>query len=55
MHVFLRYLPETCLPQVCLRSVFQSNKKLSKDSLHQGKNLIVTKHVDCKTLPEVFV
>ncbi|XP_067249979.1 CD83 antigen [Chanodichthys erythropterus] len=44
---------------VCLRSVFQSNKKLLKDSLlkmpHQGKNLIVTKHLDCKTLPEVFV
>ncbi|KAK9960863.1 hypothetical protein ABG768_008697 [Culter alburnus] len=44
---------------VCLRSVFQSNKKLSKDSLlkmpHQGKNLIVTTHLNCKTLPEVFV
>ncbi|XP_077071148.1 CD83 antigen [Siphateles boraxobius] len=48
-----------CLSYVCLRNVFQSNKKVSKDSLlkmpHQGKNLIVTKHLDCKTLPEVFV
>ncbi|XP_048008925.1 CD83 antigen [Megalobrama amblycephala] len=48
-----------CISYVCSRSIFQSNKKLSKDSLlkmpHQGKNLIVTKHLDCKTLPEVFV
>ncbi|KAK7158048.1 hypothetical protein R3I93_009293 [Phoxinus phoxinus] len=48
-----------CFSYVCLRNVFQSNKKLSKDSLlkmpHQGKNFIVTKHLDCKTLAEVCV
>lgn len=48
-----------CLSYVCLRNVFQSNKKLSKDFLlkmpHQGKNLIVTKQLDYKTAPEVLV
>ncbi|KTG02210.1 hypothetical protein cypCar_00023888 [Cyprinus carpio] len=48
-----------CISYVCLRNVFQSNKKLLKDSLlkmqHQGKNLIVPNHLICKTMPEVYV
>ncbi|XP_050986314.1 CD83 antigen [Labeo rohita] len=44
---------------VCLRNVFQTNKKLLKDSLlkmqHQGKNVIITNHLICKTTPEVYV
>ncbi|XP_059423076.1 uncharacterized protein LOC132157822 [Carassius carassius] len=48
-----------CISYVCLRNVFQSNKKLLKDSLlkmqHQDKNLIVSEHLICKTMPEVYV
>ncbi|XP_016148048.1 CD83 antigen [Sinocyclocheilus grahami] len=48
-----------CISYVCLRNVFQSNKKLLKDSLlkvqHQGKNLIVPNHLIGKTMPEVYV
>uniref|UniRef100_A0A8C2C5X9 CD83 antigen-like n=1 Tax=Cyprinus carpio TaxID=7962 RepID=A0A8C2C5X9_CYPCA len=48
-----------CISYVCLRNVFQSNKKLLKESLlkmqHQGKNLIVPNHLICKTMPEVYV
>ncbi|XP_073703299.1 CD83 antigen [Garra rufa] len=48
-----------CMSYVCLRNVFQSNKKLLKDSLlkvqHQGKNIIVPNHLICKNMPEVYV
>ncbi|KAI2655043.1 Myelin-oligodendrocyte glycoprotein [Labeo rohita] len=54
---FMSYV-KSCLPQVCLRNVFQTNKKLLKDSLlkmqHQGKNVIITNHLICKTTPEVY-
>uniref|UniRef100_A0A8C2GFT3 Uncharacterized LOC109110826 n=2 Tax=Cyprinus carpio TaxID=7962 RepID=A0A8C2GFT3_CYPCA len=43
-----------CISYVCLRNVFQSNKKLSKMP-HQGKNVIITNHLICKTMPEVYV
>ncbi|XP_059364223.1 putative butyrophilin subfamily 2 member A3 [Carassius carassius] len=43
-----------CISYVCLRNVFQSNKKLSALQ-HQGKNVINTNHLICKTMPEVYV
>ncbi|XP_052475393.1 uncharacterized protein LOC128031183 [Carassius gibelio] len=43
-----------CISYVCLRNVFQSNKKLSALP-HQGKNVINTNHLICKTMPEVYV
>ncbi|KAL1259809.1 hypothetical protein QQF64_010386 [Cirrhinus molitorella] len=57
--VLIMALLMLCMSYVCLRNVFQSNKKLLKDSLmkiqHQDKNVIITNHLICKTMPEVYV
>ncbi|XP_043117545.1 CD83 antigen [Puntigrus tetrazona] len=45
-----------CISYVCLRNAFQSNKKDSLVKIqHQGKNVIVSNHLICKTMPEVYV